>query len=118
MAFFTAKSGDTRKISRDSLDRLLALSVPFLLEYIDWTTVKRCVFFAYQQFQYVYPSPAQNLEQHLMIMPRQNYAGQLNFLPNRFLCAKHNTQTVLATKNICLRWRILVTGPALKQCFV
>lgn len=34
------------------------------------------MFFAYQQFQYVYPSPAENLEQHLIVKPRQHYGGQ------------------------------------------
>jgi transglutaminase-like putative cysteine protease len=76
LAFFTAKSGDTRKVSRDSLDRLLALSVRFVPEQIHWAAVKRCVYFSYQQFQYVYPSPAHDLEQHLLVMPRRVYGGQ------------------------------------------
>jgi transglutaminase-like putative cysteine protease len=76
LAFFTAKSGDTRKVSRESLDRLIALSVRFLPEQIAWAEVRRCVYFSYQQFQYVYPSPAHNLEQHLLVMPRRQYGGQ------------------------------------------
>jgi transglutaminase-like putative cysteine protease len=76
LAFFTAKSGDTRKVSRESLDRLLALSKQFLPEKIVWSQVRRCVYFSYQQFQYVYPSPAHDLEQHLLVMPRHVYGGQ------------------------------------------
>jgi transglutaminase-like putative cysteine protease len=76
LAFFTAKSGDTRKVSRESLDRLIALEMRFLPETIDWSAVRRCLYFSYQQFQYVYPSPAHDLEQHLVVMPRRGYGGQ------------------------------------------
>jgi transglutaminase-like putative cysteine protease len=76
LAFFTAKSGDTRKVSRESLDRLIALSTRFLPEQIAWAEVKRCIYFSYQQFQYVYPSPAHDLEQQLLVMPRHVYGGQ------------------------------------------
>lgn len=76
LAFFTARAGDTRKVSRDSLDQLIALQVPFLeFAKIDWSTVKRSLFFAYQQFQYVYPSAVEDLSQRLLVKPR-NYGGQ------------------------------------------
>ena len=76
LAFFTAQAGDTRKVSRDSLDQLIAQQVPFLeFLQIDWSQVKRSVFFAYQQFQYVYPSAVIDLSQHLLVKPR-NYGGQ------------------------------------------
>ncbi len=76
LAFFTAQTGDTRKVSRDSLDQLIAQQVPFLeFSGIDWSKVKRSLFFAYQQFQYVYPSTVIDLSQHLLVKPR-NYGGQ------------------------------------------
>jgi transglutaminase-like putative cysteine protease len=76
LAFFTARAGDTRKVSRDSLDQLIALQVPFLdFVGVDWSDVKRSVVFAYQQFQYVYPSAVEDLSQRLLVKPR-NYAGQ------------------------------------------
>jgi transglutaminase-like putative cysteine protease len=77
LAFFTARAGDTRKVSRDSLDQLIAHQVPFLeAQNLDWSTVKRSLFFAYQQFQYVYPSAVEDLSQRLLVKPRANYGGQ------------------------------------------
>jgi transglutaminase-like putative cysteine protease len=77
LAFFTARAGDTRKVSRDSLDQLIAQQVPLLeIAHLDWSSVKRSVFFAYQQFQYVYPSAVEELSQRLLVKPRANYGGQ------------------------------------------
>ncbi len=74
LAFFTARAGDTRKVSRDSLDQLIAYQVSFLeVENVDWSLVRRGVFFAYQQFQYVYPDAVKDLSQRLMVMPKQHY---------------------------------------------
>jgi transglutaminase-like putative cysteine protease len=57
---------------------LIAQQVLFLeLKNLDWSAVKRTVFFAYQQFQYVYPSEVDDLTQRLLVKPRQNYGGQL-----------------------------------------
>lgn len=76
-AFFTARGGDTRKVSRDSLDRLIACRVPLIEpKNIVWSEVQRTVFFAYQHFQYVYPDAVHNLTQHLIVQPRRQYAGQ------------------------------------------
>ena len=76
LAFFTAQAGDTRKVSRDSLDQLISLQIPFLeFSKIDWAMVKRSVIFSYQQFQYVYPSAVEDLSQRLLVKPR-NYGGQ------------------------------------------
>ncbi len=77
LAFFTARAGDTRKVSRDSLDQLIARQVPFVAtQNLDWSTVQRSLFFAYQHFQYVYPSAVQNLSQRLLVKPMENYGGQ------------------------------------------
>ncbi len=53
-----------------SLDRLIALQVPFLAHRdLEWAQVKRTRFFAYQRFQYVYPSLVLDLAQRLMVKP-------------------------------------------------
>ncbi len=77
LAFFTARAGDTRKVSRDSLDQLIAQQVQFVaVQNLDWSTVRRSLFFAYQHFQYVYPSTVQNLSQRLLVKPQHKYGGQ------------------------------------------
>ena len=53
-----------------SLDRLIALQVPFIAHRdLEWAQVKRTRFFAYQRFQYVYPSLVLDLAQRLMVKP-------------------------------------------------
>ncbi len=86
LAFFTAQAGDTRKVSRDSLDHLIARTVPLLAVQPDWALVKRCVFFAYQHFQYVYPSAVHNLSQRLMVMPKHYFYGGQRLLDFKLTC--------------------------------
>ena len=65
-----------------SLDRLIALQVPFLAHRdLEWTQVKCARFFAYQRFQYVYPSLVLDLAQRLMVKPPVLHGDQrlLNF---------------------------------------
>ncbi len=77
LASFTPKIGERRLVSRDSLDRLIALDVPLLeVQNVDWSMVQRTIFFAYQQFQYVYPSIVRDLAQRLIVQPKKHYAGQ------------------------------------------
>lgn len=60
----------TRVEPASSLDRLIALQVPFLAHRdLEWAQVKRTAFFAYQRFQYVYPSLVLDLAQRLMVRP-------------------------------------------------
>ena len=60
----------TRVEPDSSLDRLIALQVPFLAHRdLEWARVKRTAFFAYQRFQYVYPSLVLDLAQRLMVRP-------------------------------------------------
>jgi transglutaminase-like putative cysteine protease len=60
-----------------SLDRLIALQVPFLAyRGLDWTQVRRTRFFAYQRFQYVYQSLVLDLSQRLMVKPPLTHGDQ------------------------------------------
>jgi transglutaminase-like putative cysteine protease len=60
-----------------SLDRLIALQVPFLAHRnLEWARVKRTRFFAYQRFQYVYPSLVLDLAQRLMVKPPAQHGDQ------------------------------------------
>lgn len=60
-----------------SLDRLIALQVPFLAyRGMDWSQVKRARFFAYQRFQYVYQSLVLDLSQRLMVKPPLTHGDQ------------------------------------------
>ena len=60
-----------------SLDRLIALQVPFLAHRdLEWAQVKRTKFFAYQRFQYVYPSLVLDLAQRLMVKPPVQHGDQ------------------------------------------
>lgn len=60
-----------------SLDRLIALQVPFLAHRdLEWAQVKRTRFFAYQRFQYVYPSLVLDLAQRLMVKPPVQHGDQ------------------------------------------
>jgi transglutaminase-like putative cysteine protease len=60
-----------------SLDRLIAAQVSFV-DYrgLDWSTVRRTRFFAYQRFQYVYPSLVLDLTQRLMVKPPERHGDQ------------------------------------------
>jgi transglutaminase-like putative cysteine protease len=60
-----------------SLDRLISAQVRFLDHRdLDWATVRRTRFFAYQRFQYVYPSLVLDLTQRLMVKPPNVHGDQ------------------------------------------
>ncbi len=60
-----------------SLDRLIAAQVNFLdYKNLDWSRVVRTQFFAYERFQYVYPSLVLDLSQRLMIKPPARHGNQ------------------------------------------
>jgi transglutaminase-like putative cysteine protease len=60
-----------------SLERLLMRQVRFLPERdLEWSRVRRVRYFAYQRFEYLYPSLVRELSQRLMVQPRQRHGDQ------------------------------------------
>ena len=56
--------------------RTLSTIEPFNHDQVEWQRVQRTGYLIYQHFHYEYPGPIQDLNQHLMILPPEQYGNQ------------------------------------------